>query len=155
MDGFGNNLRRLFLMALRLFVINWFGSRLLVNLGVVFSRGMMLLLRLVPFFCSLLLVCPVLLDMRRRLVIDGLFIHRLRSAGLLMGMNFGGNRLGLFYMGLGMRFRSSMLLLGRFGSDLLMHRRRFRDWLIDGRQGFGMLCLDLDDRNFQLVQLAA
>jgi hypothetical protein len=109
-----------------------------VELGVMFRRGM---LRLAPFFYRLVLVRPVGLDIRNRLLVSG----------LLMGMNLGGSLLGLFYV----RFRNGMMLLNWLGRDLLVNRRRFRDWLIGRRQGFRMFGLNLDDRSFELVQLAA
>ena len=72
---------------------------------------------------------------------------------LLMGMNLCGRR--LFRMRLGMDFLGCMMLPHGLGSNLLVRYGRLCDRFLGARQGFRMLGLDLDDRSFELVELAA
>jgi len=54
-----------------------------------------------------------------------------------------------------MSFRHGMMFVDRLGSNLLMYNRRFSEQFLARRQRLGMFGLDLDDRSFELVELAA
>lgn len=138
-------------MAMRLVAIGWLGCRFLMNFCcMVLSRSMMLfLIRLAPLLYRRMFVW--LLGMCSRLLIGGFLISRLRNTSFLMGMNLGGNRLRLFYMGL----CDGMMVLDGFGSNVLMRHGRFGGWLPGRRQRLGMFGFDLDDRSFEFVELAA
>jgi hypothetical protein len=82
--------------------------------------------------------------------VDGFFMLRNVSVRFLLRMNLGGSRFGLLYDTLFLDMR----LFGKRCLRLFMQNRDFRDRLL-GRQGFSVFRLHLDDRGFELVELAA
>jgi hypothetical protein len=155
---------RLVPMALRLFMINRLGGRLLVNFGVMFdggmfrnrSMGLFFVMRFAPFLCRLMLMRMIRLDMCSRLLISMLLVVGLRDAGFFMSMRFGRSWCRLFRMRLWMHILGRVMVLNGFGSNLLRRHRHFGNrWLLTARQGLGMFGLDLHDRGLKLVELAA
>nr|WP_245298006.1 hypothetical protein [Rhizobium miluonense] len=168
MDGLGGNRHHLFRRVLGFFVVGFrfvvmdrFVGRLHMSLGMMMLANVMVrssnmlpfLMRLAPLLCGRRLLWPMLLNRYSRLVMGRLFMDRFWSARLLMGVNLGRGRLRLMRMELRMSF--DMMFFDRLGSRRFMYDRRFGGRLFSRRQSLGMFGFDLDDRGFELVELAA